>query len=245
MCVYAVCLFACLLACYMMKGFLNIKQKLTQHPFFLFISVVVLGLRQNKQLPKSLRLNRSSDNNNNNNNNANTKNSTDTATTSSSSSSSSSGYRHRMSLFGAPPYGGSIVQPLYYVDFDFCTTPLPLLSQQDKDDKTTMTTTMTTTTTTTTTTMHFYPVPPFSLGTPFFLLINRGGCTFVKKVCFFFLVVVCIAHRQHTHTHTHNSQNYFWFCATIFSVFVCLFLFWAVGDVKSITPLLYIWMLLL
>jgi len=73
------------------------------------------------------------------------------------------GYTHREALFGTPPYGGSINQPLYYADSDLCdatvdrTKGYPL---RDKDDSGVM-----------------QPWP-----SPFILMMDRGTCSFVQKV---------------------------------------------------------------
>lgn len=68
------------------------------------------------------------------------------------------GYDHREALFGSPPYGGSISQPLYYTDSDLC-------------DKTTVDPTK------------GYPTRPDNSPwtPPFILMVNRGSCSFVQK----------------------------------------------------------------
>jgi len=74
------------------------------------------------------------------------------------------GYDHREALFGIPPYGGSIAQNIYYADDDLC--------DQDVD------------------TTKGYPRRPKNKETgkmeewesPYILMVDRGGCTFVKKV---------------------------------------------------------------
>jgi len=68
-----------------------------------------------------------------------------------------SGYDHREAVFGLPPYGGSIEQPLYYANSDFCTGAVSRASN-----------------------IVFHPTRPKE--PPFLLMVNRGGCTFVKKV---------------------------------------------------------------
>ena len=65
------------------------------------------------------------------------------------------GYDHREALFGIPPYGGSIQQQLYYTEETLCDGNL---------DKT-----------------KGYPEGK-GFHTPFILMIDRGGCTFVEKV---------------------------------------------------------------
>lgn len=73
-----------------------------------------------------------------------------------------SGYDHREALFGMPPYGGSIAQNVYYADADLCGN--------DVD------------------TSKGYPARTMENGvmkpweSPFILMVDRGGCTFVKKV---------------------------------------------------------------
>eukprot|EP00549_Striatella_unipunctata_P004458 CAMPEP_0118699036 /NCGR_PEP_ID=MMETSP0800-20121206/15614_1 /TAXON_ID=210618 ORGANISM="Striatella unipunctata, Strain CCMP2910" /NCGR_SAMPLE_ID=MMETSP0800 /ASSEMBLY_ACC=CAM_ASM_000638 /LENGTH=514 /DNA_ID=CAMNT_0006599085 /DNA_START=68 /DNA_END=1612 /DNA_ORIENTATION=- len=68
------------------------------------------------------------------------------------------GYDHREALFGMPHYGGAIAQQLYYADSDLCdpnvdtTKGYPARSGKD------------------------------SWPSPFILMVDRGGCTFVKKV---------------------------------------------------------------
>ena len=71
----------------------------------------------------------------------------------------SGSYRHRQALFGQQPQGVSLVQPLYYVDSDFCN--LETVSEDV-----------------------YHPTNPTrnSRTSPFLLLVNRGGCNFVQKV---------------------------------------------------------------
>ena len=72
------------------------------------------------------------------------------------------GYEHREALFGTPPYGGSIAQTVYYADSDLCdqnVDPTKGWPQRDNNE----------------------PWP-----SPFILMVDRGSCTFVKKVRFFF-----------------------------------------------------------
>jgi hypothetical protein len=72
------------------------------------------------------------------------------------------GYDHREALFGIPPYGGSIAQNVYYADSDLCDPNVDTSSgyptRPKKDGK-----------------MEAWP-------SPYILMVNRGGCTFVKKV---------------------------------------------------------------
>mmetsp|Transcript_32513 Transcript_32513/g.37655 ORF Transcript_32513/g.37655 Transcript_32513/m.37655 type:complete len:528 (+) Transcript_32513:134-1717(+) len=73
------------------------------------------------------------------------------------------GYEHREALFGFPPYGGSIAQMVYYADSDLCGDTID--------------------------TRKGYPIRPLDdtkkmepWPTPFILMLDRGGCTFVQKV---------------------------------------------------------------
>jgi len=68
------------------------------------------------------------------------------------------GYDHREALFGVPPYGGSIQQNVYYADQDLCDLNVDASKG--------------------------YPVRKdgSNWASPFILMIDRGGCTFVKKV---------------------------------------------------------------
>jgi len=73
------------------------------------------------------------------------------------------GYDHREALFGVPPYGASITQTLYYADSDFCDPTLDNRKGYPKrplDDSGQM-----------------EPWP-----SPFILMMDRGGCSFVRKV---------------------------------------------------------------
>lgn len=73
------------------------------------------------------------------------------------------GYDHREALFGIPPYGGKIAQNVYYADDDLCS---------DVDAT------------------KGYPRREIDKETgkmaewiaPYILMVDRGGCTFVKKV---------------------------------------------------------------
>ena len=72
------------------------------------------------------------------------------------------GYEHRDALFGIPPYGGSIHQQVYYADSDLCDSNVD--------------------------TSKGYPVRDVKDGkmepwkSPYILMVDRGGCTFVQKV---------------------------------------------------------------
>jgi hypothetical protein len=72
------------------------------------------------------------------------------------------GYDHREALFGVPPYGGSIAQNVYYADSDLCEpnvdTTIGYPAREKKGGK-------------------MLPWP-----SPYILMLDRGGCTFVKKV---------------------------------------------------------------
>jgi hypothetical protein len=75
------------------------------------------------------------------------------------------GYDHREALFGMPAYGGKIVQNVYYADSDLCDPNVD--------------------------TSKGYPTRENDAGTgkmkpwpsPYILMVDRGGCTFVQKVC--------------------------------------------------------------
>ena len=74
------------------------------------------------------------------------------------------GYDHREALFGVPPYGGSIAQNVYYADSDLCDPNVD--------------------------TTKGYPKTTDSKGktigwqSPYILMVDRGACTFVKKVSY-------------------------------------------------------------
>jgi len=74
------------------------------------------------------------------------------------------GYEHRGAMFGNPPYGATIMQPMYYVDSDLCDAATidkrSGYPTRPKDDSGKM-----------------EPWQP-----PYILMINRGGCSFVEKV---------------------------------------------------------------
>ena len=73
------------------------------------------------------------------------------------------GYDHREALFGVPPYGGSIQQTLFYAGSDLCDPDVDTrggypIRAKGSDGK-----------------MEPWP-------SPYILMVDRGGCTFVKKV---------------------------------------------------------------
>jgi hypothetical protein len=73
------------------------------------------------------------------------------------------GYDHREALFGVPPYGGSIAQNVYYADSDLCDPTVDTRAgfpARDVDGSGQMA-----------------PWP-----SPYILMVDRGNCTFVKKV---------------------------------------------------------------
>jgi cytochrome c oxidase subunit IV len=86
-----------------------------------------------------------------------------------------SGYDHREALFGMPPYGGSIAQNVYYADDTLCedvdaTKGYPARDVDPKTNK-----------------MKAWE-------SPFILMVDRGSCTFVKKVG---SLVVVVSRRQY------------------------------------------------
>lgn len=74
------------------------------------------------------------------------------------------GYDHREAMFGMPPYGGSIEQNVYYADADLCDPNTDYsrggFPERPDDESGSM--------------------APWS--PPFILMVDRGSCTFVKKV---------------------------------------------------------------
>jgi len=73
------------------------------------------------------------------------------------------GYDHREALFGIPPYGGSITQNVYYAQSDLCNPNVDTrggVPSRAVDE-----------------TGAQYPWP-----SPYILMVDRGGCTFVTKV---------------------------------------------------------------
>jgi len=73
------------------------------------------------------------------------------------------GYDHREALFGIPPYGGSIAENMYYSDSNLCEPNVDTRKgypAREKDENGKM-----------------LPWP-----SPYILMVDRGGCTFVQKV---------------------------------------------------------------
>jgi hypothetical protein len=72
------------------------------------------------------------------------------------------GYDHREALFGVPPYGGAIIENVIFADDPMCSQEFDMKGgyPQNKDEN--------------------GNVLPWK--TPFILMIDRGGCTFVQKV---------------------------------------------------------------
>lgn len=74
------------------------------------------------------------------------------------------GYGHREAMFGIPPYGGSIEQTVYYIDADLCDANMDYSRAgypiREADESGAM--------------------EPWKA--PYILMVDRGGCTFVKKV---------------------------------------------------------------
>jgi hypothetical protein len=73
------------------------------------------------------------------------------------------GYDHREALFGVPPYGGSIAQNVYYADSDLCEPNVDThkgFPKRDIDSSGVMA----------------------AWPSPYILMVDRGDCTFVKKV---------------------------------------------------------------
>merc|ERR1711966_283215 len=73
------------------------------------------------------------------------------------------GYDHREALFGVPPYGGSIAQSVFYADDDLCGPSIDTrrgypIRSKDKQGN----------------------MEPWT--SPYILMVDRGGCTFVQKV---------------------------------------------------------------
>jgi len=74
------------------------------------------------------------------------------------------GYDHREALFGIPPYGGSIAQNVYFADSDLCNSDVDTTKgypRRAKDKKT---------------------GKMAAWESPYILMVDRGGCTFVQKV---------------------------------------------------------------
>ena len=75
-------------------------------------------------------------------------------------------YDHREANFGAPPSGGSLTAPLYYADSTFCKSPTHDVHGHS---------------------IAYHPSSPVQASlnrrVPFILMVNRGDCHFVQKVC--------------------------------------------------------------
>jgi len=74
------------------------------------------------------------------------------------------GYEHREALFGTPHYGQSMNQNLYYADSDLCDPTIDKdkgYPKRDRDDSTGQ-------------------IKEWQ--SPYILMVDRGGCTFVQKV---------------------------------------------------------------
>jgi hypothetical protein len=74
------------------------------------------------------------------------------------------GYDHREALFGIPPYGGAIATNVYYADSTLCDSDVDSgkgYPERETDPKT----------------KKMKPWP-----SPYILMVDRGDCTFVKKV---------------------------------------------------------------
>jgi len=74
------------------------------------------------------------------------------------------GYDHREALFGIPPYGGKIAQTVYYADDDLCDQDVDTTKGYPRRQKDKVTGKME------------------SWKSPYILMVDRGGCTFVQKV---------------------------------------------------------------
>jgi len=73
------------------------------------------------------------------------------------------GYEHKEALFGIPPYGGSITQNVYYANSDLCDSNVNTRIGYPKRS--------------TDASGKQMPWP-----SPYILMVDRGGCTFVTKV---------------------------------------------------------------
>jgi len=85
------------------------------------------------------------------------------------------GYDHREALFGIPPYGGSIAQNIYYSDSDACDATMNTRGGYPPraNDETGQ---------------------PAPWPTPFVLMVDRGGCSFVRKVYTFRVLCYRLKH---------------------------------------------------
>lgn len=72
------------------------------------------------------------------------------------------GYSHREALFGYPPYGGSIAQNVYYADSQLCEQEVDTSGGYPEREKVDGV---------------MKPWP-----SPYILMVDRAGCTFVQKV---------------------------------------------------------------
>lgn len=83
------------------------------------------------------------------------------------------GYDHREALFGVPPYGGSIAQNVYYANSDLCDPNVDTTKGFPKnvDGKGKAT----------------------GWQSPYILMVDRGGCTFVKKVGTVLVGIMCLS----------------------------------------------------
>lgn len=103
------------------------------------------------------------------------------------------GYDHREALFGIPPYGGSIAQNVYYADDDLCDPNVDTTKgypRREKDEKGKMA----------------------SWEAPYILMVDRGGCTFVKKVSNIFFKVRKLKKRQDNDSGETHSRIVFLVC---------------------------------
>uniref|UniRef100_A0A7S2S2U1 PA domain-containing protein n=1 Tax=Eucampia antarctica TaxID=49252 RepID=A0A7S2S2U1_9STRA len=73
------------------------------------------------------------------------------------------GYEHREALFGVPPYGGAIIEKVYFADDRMCDDKYDAFGGYPEREND----------------ANGNDVP---WQTPFILMIERGGCTFVQKV---------------------------------------------------------------
>jgi hypothetical protein len=102
------------------------------------------------------------------------------------------GYDHREALFGSSPYGGSIAQNLYYADSDLCDATVdPTRGYPERKPK------------------EAWP-------SPFILLVDRGGCSFVRKVrnaqhagaaAVLIADNLCLCNDQDCINHSHNDNS--------------------------------------
>lgn len=74
------------------------------------------------------------------------------------------GYEHKEALFGVPPYGGSTQQNVYYAGSDLCNPNVDMQGGYPENRKIGDDGRM------------------VAWQAPFILMVDRGDCTFVKKV---------------------------------------------------------------